>query len=211
VKKMSVEELIEFERGIAEEVKEGKIKGAVHLCGGNEKELVQIFERVEERDWVISTHRNHYHYLLKTGDKEGLREHIRGGGSMQISSREHRFFSTAILAGGCSIGCGIAAAEKEKLGLLEWDDPKVLVFVGDGAADNGKFMHAVEYAYYHDLNVTWVLEDNNYSCDTPVAARWNGICDRYKRIAKPGKFGRVIYYNYVRTYPHVGLGGKGGL
>ena len=38
-----IEDLIAFERKIADHWEAGKIKGPVHLSGGNEKELVEIF------------------------------------------------------------------------------------------------------------------------------------------------------------------------
>ena len=46
------EELIHFENKIVESWETGKIRGPVHLCGGNEKHLIEIFKRISETEWV---------------------------------------------------------------------------------------------------------------------------------------------------------------
>ncbi len=48
------EELIHFENKIVESWETGKIRGPVHLSGGNEKHLIEIFKRISENDWVFS-------------------------------------------------------------------------------------------------------------------------------------------------------------
>jgi TPP-dependent pyruvate/acetoin dehydrogenase alpha subunit len=49
--------LIEFEDLIVKHWEEGKIKGPVHLSGGNEEQLIEIGKRMKSTDWVFSTWR----------------------------------------------------------------------------------------------------------------------------------------------------------
>ena len=70
---MDKDELIGVEKRVAELFKEGKVRGPVHLSGGNEAKLIKIFQEVNEKDWVFSTHRWHYHYLLKGGTEDEIK------------------------------------------------------------------------------------------------------------------------------------------
>ena len=47
------DELINYERMIADHWEAGKIKGPVHLSGGNEEQLIEIGKRIKETDWVF--------------------------------------------------------------------------------------------------------------------------------------------------------------
>ena len=59
------EKLIQFEQDIVNLWESGKIRGPIHLSNGNEEQLIEIFKRVKETDWVFSTWRSHYHWVLK--------------------------------------------------------------------------------------------------------------------------------------------------
>ena len=69
---MKKQDLIDFERRIADLYEDKKIPYPVHLSGGNEDQLIEIFREVREGDYVLSTHRSHYHYLLSGGPPEKL-------------------------------------------------------------------------------------------------------------------------------------------
>ena len=56
--------LIDFETEVKETYEAGNIKAPVHLCGGNEEQLIKIFSKIGVDDWVFSTWRSHYHALL---------------------------------------------------------------------------------------------------------------------------------------------------
>jgi len=47
------EKLIRFEDRIVEHWEAGKIRGPIHLSNGNEEQLIEIFKRVSENDWVL--------------------------------------------------------------------------------------------------------------------------------------------------------------
>ena len=107
---------------------------------------------------------------------------------MTLQFPEHRFFSTAIVGGQLSIAVGIAAALKRR------DcKRKVWCFLGDMASTTGAYKEAVFYAVGNDLPVTFIIEDNGLSCNTPTKETWGAEKFRH----------RVMEYAYQRQYPHV--------
>jgi TPP-dependent pyruvate/acetoin dehydrogenase alpha subunit len=190
------EELIAFEERIQALFETGKLPFLVHLSGGNESQLIGIFRAVKPGDWVFSGHRSHYHYLLSGGSEEKLEKFIRNGDSMFVFDRELNFVTSSVLAGLACPAAGVAAAIKERN-----ETAHVWCFVGDGAEDEGHFYEAVRYVDGHKLPCTFVIEDNDRSCDTTIAQR-RGV---HSEFVWPSC---VIRYHYTPTYPHGGTGCK---
>jgi pyruvate dehydrogenase E1 component alpha subunit len=161
------------------------------LSGGNEDQLIEIFDQIEDGDYVISNHRNHYHALLHGVPPEVVEDRILNGRSMFIYDKERNFFVSAIIGGTPAIAAGIAWALKKK-----GSDRKVWCFVGDGTEDNGHLFEAVRYVDGWDLPCKFVIESNDRSCEASNADRWD-------RTAHPGwESPSVIRYQYTCTYPH---------
>ena len=191
---LTKDELLAFESRVAEAFADAKIRGPVHLSGGNENELIDLFKQIDRDDWVFSTYRNHYHALLHGIDPEWLMSEILAGRSMNITNVEHRFFTSAIVGGTLPIAVGVAAALK-RLGASR----RVWCFVGDMAGTTGAFHEARQYAVGHDLPIMFVIENNGLSCNSPTIECWG----------PPGTRGwgdKRLAYNYTRKYPHVGVG-----
>lgn len=182
--------LIEFEKGIVELWEDAKIPYPIHFSGGNEKQLIKIFSEIKKGDYVFSTHRGHYHYLLKGGDTEKLKEFILRGDSMHIFDKELKFLTSAIVAGTPSIAAGVAYALKKKN-----SENKVWCFIGDGAEDEGHFYEAVRFVDGWDLPCVFIIEDNDRSVETPKKERYGK-----SEIVWPSCVRRYIYNP---TYPHV--------
>jgi TPP-dependent pyruvate/acetoin dehydrogenase alpha subunit len=188
---LTAADLIAFENRVAEEFEAGKISGPVHLSGGNEEELIRVFEEVDSGDWVFCSYRNHYHALLHGLDPEWVMSEIRAGRSMYLASPEKRFFSSAIVGGCLPIAVGVAAALQKK------DDRKrVWCFVGDMASLTGAYEEARLYSSLQALRITFVVEDNGLSCDSPTEEVWG----------KETPQANQVMYQYKRTWPHVGTG-----
>jgi pyruvate dehydrogenase E1 component alpha subunit len=68
------EDLIRFETEIADMYDNGEIISMLHVCGGNEDELISIFKNIKKGDYIFSSHRTHYHYLLAGGSIEDLKK-----------------------------------------------------------------------------------------------------------------------------------------
>jgi pyruvate dehydrogenase E1 component alpha subunit len=201
VGKVNKEELIEFEDEIKVLWEAGKIHCPVHFCGGNEDQLISYFQKVKPDDWIFSTWRSAYHWLLHTGDAEFLRRKILvDNNSMHIIDLDRRFISTAIVGGNCAPAVGTAYAIKIKGGTSH-----VHCFIGDGGCDQGWFWEALRYAVGQDLPITFIIENNNRSVCTDVDTRWGAfdmeMCpEAFKDSSK------IYYYEYLPTYPHVGTG-----
>ena len=186
---LTVQDLIDFETEVAEHFAAAKIKSPVHFSGGNEAQLIKIFADIRPEDFVCSTWRNHYHALLHGVPRERLMADILAGHSMNLNYPEYRFLTSAIVGGTLPIACGLAAGGH-----------RVWCFVGDMCASLGVFYDAVRYAEGHNLPITFIVEDNGFSTNTPTKSTWGDAC-------KNATWSRPIIkrYGYTRTYPHVGL------
>ncbi|MDE1170864.1 MAG: thiamine pyrophosphate-dependent enzyme [Verrucomicrobium sp.] len=192
---MTAEELIAFEAHIQQLWETGELPFLVHLCGGNEKELISIFSEVKEGDWIFSSHRAHYHYLLAGGPPERLETLIRNGRSMFVFDKKRHFLSSSVLGGTCGIAAGVAWQLKE-----EGSSNRVWCFLGDGAEEEGHFYESVLFVEGNELPCTFVVEDNDRSVDTEKSKRRGKA-----QIAWPSCVRR---YHYISTWPHAGSGCK---
>lgn len=177
--------LIDFEKEVAEAFEAKKIRGPIHLAGGNEDHLIEIFKEIMPEDWVLSTWRNHYHALLRGIPRQKVMDEILAGRSMSMHFPEHRFLTSAIVGGTLPIACGLAAAGE-----------RVWCFVGDMAATTGAFHEAHKFARGHDLPVTFIIEDNGYATNTPTHETWGDKNGPSKKR----------WIKYDRTQPHCGSG-----
>ena len=190
-KKWTKEELIAFEDKIGDLYLDNKLPFLFHLSGGNEEQLISIFEGIEEGDYVISNHRSHYHALLHGIPPEEVEDRILNGRSMFIYDRSRNFFCSAIIGGTPAIAAGIAWALKKK-----GSKKKVWCFVGDGTEDNGHLFEAVRYVEGWDLPCTFIIENNNRSVEATNSDRWGKSAD-YEWNSPC-----VLKYKYEITYPH---------
>ena len=190
-------ELIAFETSIGHLYLENQLPFLFHLSGGNEDELINIFEDISDGDYVISNHRNHYHALLHGIPPEVLKDRILNGRSMFIYDRQRNFFCSAIIGGTPAIAAGIAWALKRK-----GSSKKVWCFVGDGTEDNGHLYEAIRYVEGWDLPCTFIIENNNRSVEASNSDRWG------KSFDYDWKSNKVVKYKYNITYPHARMPGK---
>jgi TPP-dependent pyruvate/acetoin dehydrogenase alpha subunit len=187
------EDLIRAEDRMVELFEEGRVPYPLHLSGGNEDQLIEIFKEVKKDDYVFSHHRSHYHYLLAGGTLDKLEEKVLDGKSMLIFDKEINFLASSIVSGLMGTAVGVAYAMKR-----ENVNSKVWVFIGDGAEDEGHFYEAIRYVDGHNLPCTFIIEDNDRSVDTPKIERYGTNEMKLPEC--------VRRYHYVSKYPHVGTG-----
>lgn len=187
------DKLIQFEKKIIDLFENGELPYLMHLCGGNENQLIEIFKNIKQDDYVLSTHRSHYHYLLKGGSEEILIKKIKDGDSMFVFDKSINFMTTSILSGMAPIAAGIAQGIK-----MENSNQHVWCFIGDGAEEEGHFYEAVRFVDGFDLPCTFIIEDNNRSVDTTKLQRRGKSEFNWPKC--------VIKYEYTPTYPHAGTG-----
>ncbi len=187
------EELIQFEEEICSLFLDKKILCPVHLSKGNEDQLIRIFRDVKKDDWVFSTHRSHYHALLRGIPEDWIRQEILEGRSMYILNKEYKFFSSSIVGGTLPIAMGVALGIKRQGKMpKEW----VWCFVGDMCAETGTFHECTKYSKRQNLPITFIVEDNGFSTNTPTQEVWG--CWKSSQD-------NVVRYAYERGYPHVGV------
>ena len=186
-------ELIEFENDIAHCFNTKQIRAPIHLYHGNEDIMIEIFKNINEKDWVCCTWRNHYQCLLKGVPKEELKQRILNGKSMVMCIKEYRIICSSIVGGIPSIAVGLALSEV----LKNKENPnKVWCFIGDMSARTGAFHEAREYSKGHSLPITWIIENNGLSVETPTNIAWGN-----------GTNSNIIKYSYKnKKYPHAGAG-----
>ncbi len=189
------ESLIAFESKVRDSWHEGNLPCLLHLCGGEEGILLNIFNRALEGDWFFASHRAHYVALLAGMSEEQVWDGIHREDSMFLYSREKNLYVSAILAGCCPIAVGVAAALKAESSLNH-----VYCFLGDGAEEEGAFYESVLYATGHRLPITFIILDNDRQVDTNKLARRgmkNGVLDHCPCVER---------HHYTPTYPHAGSG-----
>ena len=188
------EELIAFEKDIAELFNQGKIRAPIHLSGGNEHQLIKVFKDVGDDDWIATTWRSHFHCLLKGVPPNRLRDDILVGRSITLCYPDFKIFSSAIVGGILPIALGIAWSIKRAGG-----KNKLWAFLGDMTAQTGTFEECSKYAVGHGLPITWIVEDNKKSVCTDTEEVWKvSVLDTH--------WGDVRYIRYDLPWPHSGAG-----
>jgi pyruvate dehydrogenase E1 component alpha subunit len=185
-----------FEAEIAALFNQGAIRAPVHLDGGNEQQLMDIFRDVRSDDWICGSWRQHYHCLLKGVPPDQLKAEILAGRSIELCFPEYRIISSAIAGGILPIALGIAWQIKRDGG-----KDRVWCFVGDMTARMGIYRECLEYAYGHDLPIVFVQEDNGKSVCTPTGEVWGQYVGAHFLFCN-----YVRGYHYDATYPHSGAG-----
>jgi pyruvate dehydrogenase E1 component alpha subunit len=190
------ESLMAFEEKVKNWWEAGELPSLLHLCGGNEHQLLEVFRDIRENDWVFLSHRGHYHALLKGMPEYELEAFIRTDRSMFIFDRKSRIYQSAILGGCIGIATGVAVANKSA-----GNDDHVWCFIGDGAADNGHLYEAALYATGHELPITFIIENNWRQVDTGIETRRGQSYSAFNMSAPC-----LQEYFYEPRWPHAGSG-----
>lgn len=194
------EKLIAFEKEVARRWEAGEIKAPVHLSGGCEDQLIEIFKKIKPSDYILSSWRSHYHALLHGVPPDELMRQILVGKSMSVNSVDPPFYSSAIAGGILPVAVGLGMAIKRK-----GESRKVVVFCGDMTARMGVFYESVIYSRNFDLPVTFVIEDNGKSVRTDSKEAWGETVNNRSAI---WSWGNVIRYEYKLSWPHHGTSRK---
>ncbi len=167
----------------------GKLPGGVHLYIGQEAVAAGVCAHLDDDDWIASTHRGHGHFLAKGGDPKAMIAEIHAketgicggmGGSMHVADFSKGIIgANGIVGGGIGISVGAALAAQ-----LEGKKQVAVCFFGDGAANQGVFMEALNVGALWNLPLVLVCEHNGFSEFSPSETVTAGdIADR------PGAFG----------------------
>jgi pyruvate dehydrogenase E1 component alpha subunit len=162
-----------FEEKAAEMYTKGKITGFCHLYAGEEAVAVGAIQALYDKDYVVSTYREHGHCIAKGAEPRVVMAELFGketgishgrGGSMHLFDPVLRFMGGyAIVGGGLPIaaGLGLSVMYKEEQEI-------VACFFGDGALPQGAFHESLNLAALWNLPVVFICENNFYGMGTLV-------------------------------------------
>ena len=197
---LTKEEIIAFEKDIADVFATGVIRAPVHLRAGREDQLIKIFQdnKIGDDDYVFGFWDSHELALLKGVPKEELKQAILDGKSIALCFPKHKVLCSGIVGSlmGTAAGTAWSLKHQNKKG-------HVYLFCGDMSAETGIFHEAVKYVYNFDLPATFIVCDNGVSVMTNTRETW-GSQDPWFVGTKFEK--KIIYFKYTNGYPHSGLG-----
>lgn len=155
---------------------EQEMRCPVHLSIGQEAPAVGVCSQLQRRDYAMSAHRSHAHYLAKGGDMKAMLAELYGkatgccmgkGGSMHFIDLPSGFLgATPIVGSTVAIAVGAAFGS-----LLKGEDRVTAAFFGDGSTEEGAFHEAVNFASLKKLPVVLVCENNFFSVYSPLSVR----------------------------------------
>jgi acetoin:2,6-dichlorophenolindophenol oxidoreductase subunit alpha len=171
-----------------------KVRGPLHLSIGQEAVAAGVCAHLVREDLLTSTHRGHGHTLAKGGDMPRMMAELFGradgcnggkGGSMHIADFSVGMLgANGVVTAGLPIACGAAQALK-----LQGRPQVVVSFFGDGAANRGPFLEALNWAAVYQLPVLFVCEDNRFSATslTSGLSAGPGVLARAQSLGVPGE------------------------
>ena len=156
--------------------KNSLIGGPVHLGAGQEAIAVGVSQSLQKTDRVFGAHRSHSHLLALNADYYRLFAEILGketgfskgmGGSMHLWDQPNGFYgSVPIVTGTVPMAVGAAMAAK-----MQNTNDIGLVYVGDGAAEEGVFHESLNLARIQNAPVLFVIENNLFASHMHISLR----------------------------------------
>ena len=190
-------DLINFEKRVANTFNKARIKAPVHLYSNNEEQMIEVFKDINKDDWVFCTWRSHYQCLLKGVPENELYEKICKGLSISLCFPKYKIFSSGIVSGSIPIAVGAAISIK-----LNKGKNRVHCFMGDMTSETGVAHECIKYSKNHNLPIRFIIEDNEVSVCTDTRKTWGTDLLTYENVDDP----MIVYYKYKNTYPHAGAG-----
>ncbi|MCZ6644784.1 MAG: pyruvate dehydrogenase (acetyl-transferring) E1 component subunit alpha [SAR324 cluster bacterium] len=162
-----------FERRCEQMYQQRKIGGFLHLYMGQEALAGGMLSAIHSDDYVTTSYRDHGIALALGISPNVLMAELFGkvtgvsrgkGGSMHFFSKEYNLLGGHGIVGG-QIPIGLGAAFRAKyLGT----DQVSLIFLGDGAVNQGSFHECLNMASIWKLPAIFIIENNQYGMGTSV-------------------------------------------
>ena len=169
--------LIRFlEEEIVKKYSEGKMRCPTHISIGQEAISVAFSQVVDKKDFTISTHRPHAHYIAKGGNINSLVAELYGkktgcsmgkGGSMHLIDLSVNFMGSSSILGNnipIGVGLGLSLNIKNKNNIS-------YIFLGDGATEQGVFYESINFAVVKKIPTIFICENNFYSVYSNLEVR----------------------------------------
>ena len=147
------------------------IQGNIELSIGQEAGPAAVCAWLRDSDYAAGTHRSHSLALAKGVSARELLAEIYGretglcggrAGDFMLNDTQVNFENSAIMAQLTGVALGHAFAAKRR-----GRDDIAVVFIGDGASNQGIVHESMNLAAVWALPVVFVIEDNEYAISTP--------------------------------------------
>ena len=183
-----------LEEKILELIPTGKLTGHFHLGIGEEATFIGACAALEDKDYLLPTHRGLGCVIGKGISLNKIMADIYGkatgttkgkGGVLRICDASLGVLGLSATVGGIfPIAMGAALSSK----LLK-DARITLAIFGDGQSNRGTFHEALNLASVWELPVVYLCENNHYAISMPQrkAMAIKNIADRAKGYGIPGK------------------------
>lgn len=182
-----------FEEAAEQLYLQGMIHGTMHLSIGQEGSAAGACAALRPTDYILSTHRGHGHCIAKGARVDQMMAEFFGreagycrgrGGSMHMADvATGNLGANGIVAGGVPMAAGVGLSIQ-----LQQQDRVVLVFFGDGAANEGAFHESLNLAAIWSLPVVYFCENNQYAMSMAItrASKLDRLSDRAAAYGMPG-------------------------
>ena len=179
------------ETEISNRYSKGKMRCPVHLSIGQEGVPAALSLLLNKKDFAVSTHRAHDHYISKGGSIKKMIAEIYGkstgcsggkGGSMHLTDRKKGFMGSSSIVGNSiplGVGLGLSLKIKKSKNIS-------IIYLGDGAVETGAFFESVNFAILKKLPVIFICENNFYSVYTSLKYRQPKNRKIYKMVSGLG-------------------------
>ncbi|MDA7465996.1 thiamine pyrophosphate-dependent dehydrogenase E1 component subunit alpha [Candidatus Pelagibacter ubique] len=169
----------------------GKMRCPVHLSIGQEGVPAALSLLLNKKDFAVSTHRAHAHYISKGGSIKRMIAEIYGkstgcsggrGGSMHLTDKKKGFMgSSSIVGNSIPLGVGLGLSLK-----LKKSKNLSIIYLGDGAVETGAFFESINFSILKKLPVIFICENNLYSVYTSIKDRQPKNRKIYKMVSGLG-------------------------
>jgi pyruvate dehydrogenase E1 component alpha subunit len=183
-----------FEERAQEMYMKAKVGGFLHLCIGEEATIVGATSVLDDRDYLISTYREHGQAIARGTDPNVVMAELFGredgcsrgrGGSMHLFDCERRFMGGyGIVGGNLPLAAGMALASDYR-----GEQSVTLCMFGDGASNQGTFGETMNLAALWKLPVVFLVVNNQYGMGTAIE-RHSAVTDLSKKaecLGVPGE------------------------
>jgi TPP-dependent pyruvate/acetoin dehydrogenase alpha subunit len=163
-----------FEERVIKLIVEGVVLGSVHLSIGEEATAVGTIAALDEKDYILPTHRGHAQVLAKGADPAKVMAELAGKetgyskgmcGSIHLFDKKNNNLGSNGIVGGqfpITIGIGLALKHKKSKNI-------VTCFFGDGSTNQGWFYEMLNFISLRDLPVVLICVNNLYGMGTPYS------------------------------------------
>ncbi len=200
------EEIIAFEKEIADIYATGAIKAPVHLRSGREEQLIDIFSNcnIGSHDYVFGYWDSHELALLKGVPREQVKRAILDGNSIALCFPDYNVLCSGIVGSLMGVAVGVAWRLKQS-----GSTAKVYHFCGEMSAETGIFFEALKYSHNFGLPIRFIVSDNDVSVMTKTREVWGNEFPWFSDPVSDISLVRnwpLDYFKYTNGYPHSGLG-----